>query len=206
MCATTRSRLPPEPWLTSTAAPFFDGTYQADWSSPIRTSSCGMPSEASWISQRGAWVIIRAPVNAITTKAVTIAPPSHASQPRSGRRGRRGAAAALTPEAMSSSPPSAMPTPVRSVQSAPEFTTCRPCETTPKPTASRPMTTPRSRRVGRARRGCSAAQAAGTATIPSKPGIVVSGPETARSSRCRVMSARPANSSGRSRSTFFIYS
>ena len=69
--SSTRSRLPPDPWPTSTAAPLREGTYQADTSRPpeasIRTSSCGMPSDDSWISHRGAWVIIRPPVNGITT-------------------------------------------------------------------------------------------------------------------------------------------
>ena len=40
-----------------------DGTYQADSSRPsavsMATSWCGMPSEDSWIAQRGAWVGMR---------------------------------------------------------------------------------------------------------------------------------------------------
>jgi hypothetical protein len=59
--STTRSRLPPEPWLSSTAVRLRDGTYQADSSRPpdaaMVTSSCGIPSEASWISHRGACVV-----------------------------------------------------------------------------------------------------------------------------------------------------
>src|SRR5215210_4528616 len=97
-----RPRLPPDPWLTSTAAPLRDGTYQADSrrpsSSAIRTSSWGMPSADSWISQRGACVIRLAPTNGITTaNATTAAPASQpapwaARQPRPVRRGDGGEA------------------------------------------------------------------------------------------------------------------
>ena len=55
-----RPRLPPEPWLTRTAAPLREGTYQAESLRPssivIRTSSCGIASADSRISQRGACV------------------------------------------------------------------------------------------------------------------------------------------------------
>ena len=65
-----RPRLPPEPWLTSTAAPLRDGTYQAESLRPssmaIRTSWWGIPRADSWISQRGACVIRLAPTNGIT--------------------------------------------------------------------------------------------------------------------------------------------
>ena len=76
--------------------------------------------------------------NAKTTAPAGQPAPCAARQASAGRRGaRRGAAAAATPAAMSSSAADAYPTPVRSRQSGPEFTTCSPCETTPKPSASR---------------------------------------------------------------------
>ena len=208
-CAATRSRLPPEPWLSSTAVWLRDGTYQPDSSRPsavaIVTFSCAMPSEDSWIAQRGACVTISDAANGITATtaktgtAASQAAPCASRQPSAGRRGaRRGSAMAVSPPATSSRPPAIMPTPVRSVQSGPEFTTCRPCETTPKPNAIRPITTPRTSRVGRVTRGWASAQAAGTATIASTPGSEVSGPENARSSRWSATSVRPASRSGRS--------
>jgi hypothetical protein len=52
-----------EAWLRSTAVLLREGTYQADSSRPsavsITTSSCGMPSDDSWISQRGACVTFK---------------------------------------------------------------------------------------------------------------------------------------------------
>ena len=123
-----------------------DGTYQADSSRPsavsIATSWWGMPSEDSWIAQRGACVTLRAIANGITTSraktgtAASQPAPWASRQPSAGRRGaRRGAAIAVRPAAMRRRPPAIMPTPVTSVQSGPEFTTCRPCEMTPKPNA-----------------------------------------------------------------------
>ena len=142
VCATTRSRLPPEPWLRRTAAPLRDGTYQAVWPSPIRTSWWGMPSEESWIAQRGACVIWRLKPNVTTRTPTTTTPASQpaawaARQPSPGLRGARPrAVSATSPEATRSSPPTIMPTPVTSRRSGPEFTTCNPCEMTPKPNAS----------------------------------------------------------------------
>ena len=207
--STTRSRLPPEPWSTRSAAPLRDGTYQAESARPSAvgtvTSWCGMPSEASWIFQRGAWVIISPDPSGIETSmtnaAATASQPTPwaARQPSPARRGgRRGAASAARPEATSAIPPSAIPTPVTSRQSGPELTTWRPWETTPKPSASRPTKTASARRVGRIRCGWAASHAAGTATMASTPRIAVSGPEIARSSRCSVRSASPPARSGRS--------
>ena len=129
-----------------------------------------MPSEASWIFQRGAWVIISPEPSGIETSMTNAAAiasqptPWAARQPSPARRGgRRGAASAATPEATSAIPPSAIPTPVRSRQSGPELTTWRPWETTPKPSASRPTKSPSAKRVGRMRCGCAASHAAGTA-------------------------------------------
>ena len=111
-----------------------DGTYQADSARPSAvgtvTSSCGMPSEASWISQRGAWVSSSPDPSGIETSmtnaAATASQPAPwaARQPRPVRRGgRRAAARAVTPETTRAIPPSAIPTPVRSRQSGPELTT-----------------------------------------------------------------------------------
>ena len=65
-----RPRLPPEPWLSSTAAPLREGTYQAESLRPsrmaMRTSSCGMPTADSSMAQRGAWVIWLPAMNGIT--------------------------------------------------------------------------------------------------------------------------------------------
>ena len=113
-CAATRSRLPPEPWLSSTAVRLRDGTYQPDSSRPsavsIATSWWGMPSEDSWIAQRGACVTIRAIANGMTTSraktgtAASQPAPWASRQPSAGRRGaRRGAAIAVRPAATSRS-------------------------------------------------------------------------------------------------------
>ena len=139
-----RSRLPPEPWLSRTAAPLRDGTYQADSSRPsavaIRTSWCGdaerrlLDRPARRVrrheghrerhdGERGDDRGAGDPADA----------PCAAASRRAAPRRARGAAIAARPEATSSSPPAIMPTPVTSVQSGPEFTTCSPCETTPKP-------------------------------------------------------------------------
>ena len=115
------------------AAPLRDGTYQADRARPSAvgtvTSSCGIPSEASWISQRGAWVI-SSPVRAGSRRAWRTRPRPRAS-PRRGRRAaeapparrpaRRGQGGDAGDD--QSIPPSAIPTPVRSRQSGPELTT-----------------------------------------------------------------------------------
>ncbi len=83
-CATTRSRLPPDPWLTSTAARFVDGTYEAASSRSstisIVTSSWAMPREDSWIAHRGACVVSKPCTSGITpSAAITSAPASHPS-------------------------------------------------------------------------------------------------------------------------------
>ena len=111
-----------------------DGTYHADSRRPpgagTSMSSWAMPSAASWIAQRGAWVIRFPAVNGTrAANAKTAAPaaqaaPCAARHASADRRGaRRGAMVAATAAAMSSSPPTAYPTPVRSRQSGPEFTT-----------------------------------------------------------------------------------
>ena len=152
--AARRSRLPPEPWLSSTAAPLRDGTYQADSSRPSRDGDRGPPgagssSADSWIAQRGACVAISAITNGITASSGEErrrrasrrrgrppaerrcgAAPAGGRRRRSGRRRRAAGRRAI------------VPTPVTSGQSGPELTTWRPCETTPKPSDSRPMTTP----------------------------------------------------------------
>ena len=75
MRAATRSRLPPEPWLSSTAARLRDGTYQPDSRRPSAvasaTSWCGIASEDSWIAQRGAWVTISAIAKGSTARSAT---------------------------------------------------------------------------------------------------------------------------------------
>jgi len=109
--------------MSSTAVRLVDGTYQADSARPsavsMATSRCGMPSEDSWISQRGACVTMRAIANgmmASTAKTGTAASqtvPWASRQPAAAWRGvRRGAAMAVRPAATSSSPPAIMPPPV----------------------------------------------------------------------------------------------
>ena len=108
MWATSRSRLPPDPWLSSTAVRLRDGTYQADSWRPsavaISTSWCGMPSEDSWIAQRGAWVICRPKPNVTTATRPMTAPTSQpaawaARQPSPVLRGgRRRDESAVRPE------------------------------------------------------------------------------------------------------------
>ena len=146
------------------------------------TSSCGIPSEASWISQRGACVMSSAMPNGITQEQ---AHEERAAEPARrvsgdadgpGARTAPAAASAVTPEAISSIPPAIMPTPVTSRQSGPELTTCRPCETTPKPNASAPATSASSKRVGRVRRGWRATHRPGQDDRRT-PATVVAGPE-----------------------------
>ena len=90
-----------------------EGTYQAASRRPsairMPTSSCGIPSEASWISQRGACVMSSALPNGITKSRYTrSAPPSHPAVCRAMRTGERraepAAASAVTPDAISSDP------------------------------------------------------------------------------------------------------
>ena len=59
-------------------------------------------------------------------------------------------------------------------------------------------TTPSTSRVGRVTCGWASAHAAARATITATPSADVSGPDSARSSRCAVTSARPASRRGRS--------
>ena len=149
--AATRSRLPPEPWLRSTAVRLRDGTYQADSSPPVR----GLDRDLLvGDAERG---LLDRPARRVRDPqghrerhhheqgddghggepagAVGEPPAERTAARRPPRRGDRGQAAA----AMRRRPPAIMPTPVTSAQSGPEFTTWRPCEMTPKPSVSRPI-------------------------------------------------------------------
>ncbi len=97
-----------------------DGTYHAESRRPpgagTPTSSWAMPSAASWIAHRGAWVIRFPAVNGTrAANAKTAAPaaqaaPCAARHASADRRGaRRGAAAAATAAAMSSTPADRVP-------------------------------------------------------------------------------------------------
>ena len=97
--APTRARLPPEPWLSRTAAPLREGTYQAESRRPsrmaMRTSSCGMPTADSSIAQRGACVTWLARLNGIRATGQIAAPAIHptAWAARQARPARPGAPA-----------------------------------------------------------------------------------------------------------------
>src|SRR3954468_7661846 len=95
-----RPRLPPEPWLSRTAAPLRDRTYQADSLRPsrisMRISSCGIPTADSWISQRGACTVMLAkakgstPTTARTAEAAAPPAPPGGGAPPPADPGPRG--------------------------------------------------------------------------------------------------------------------
>ena len=94
-----------------------------------------------------------------------------------------------------------MPRPVRSYQSRPELTACRPCDATPKRDRRAARRRRRARaRVGRVTRGCAATpRRAARPRWRARRAAACARPEKVRSSRWSVTSARPAASSGRSR-------
>ena len=183
MWATTRSRLPPEPWSTQHRRAVARRARTRRTAS--RPSAVGDRHLLVRDAERG---LLDRPARRVGDQQHLRerhqqrpgrTRPRRRASPRRGRAAsdarragpaRRGERGGGRRRRSSERRRATIPTPVRSRQSGPELTTCRPCETTPKPSASRP-TTSAEREPGRPDEARLQRRTTrpGTATIASTP-------------------------------------